>query len=113
MSPIGGPESKKYYLCFFHPNNYQTSNNYGSNLELEASPRRFRKQEIPDFYTAAPDSLMSSSYQSGRYEGSEYESLDSNIPIPSKPPPALPKRPPKLFTRSQSEQINSEVLGYQ
>ena len=74
--------------------NYQTSNNYGSILELEASPRRFRKQEIPDFYAVAPDSLPS--YQCGRYEGgSEYGSLDSNIPIPSEPPPALPKRPPK------------------
>ena len=81
--------------------NYQPSNNYGSILELEASPRRFRKQEIPDFYTAAPDSLMSS-YQCGRYEGSEYDSLDSNIPIPSEPPPALPKRPPKLCSASAS-----------
>ena len=79
---------------------YQTSNNYGSILELEASPRRFRKQEIPDFYAVAPDSLPS--YQCGRYEGSEYDSLDSNIPIPSEPPPALPRRPPKLCSASVS-----------
>ena len=81
--------------------NYQTSNNYGSILELEASPRRFRKQEIPDFYTAAPDSLSSYGCR-GRYEGSEYDSIESNIPIPSEPPPALPKRPPKSCSASAS-----------
>ena len=75
----------------------QSSNNYGSILELEASPRRFRKQEIPDFYTTAPDSL--SSYHYGRY-GSEFDSIESNIPIPSEPPPALPRRPPKLSSAS-------------
>ena len=71
----------------------QSSNNYGSIIELEASPRRFRKQEIPDFYTTAPDSLY------GRY-GSEFDSIESNIPIPSEPPPALPRRPPKLSSAS-------------
>ena len=81
------------------------SGSYGSILELEASPRRFRKHEIPDFYAASQDSLTFN-YGSGRY-GSEFDSLGSldgdqslSIPMPSEPPPALPQRPPKLSSVS-------------
>ena len=83
--------------------NTQTSNTYGSILQLEASPRRFRKHEIPDFYAASQDSLAFN-YDSGRYGGavSIDDSLDSglNIPMPSEPPPALPQRPPRLSSVS-------------
>ena len=87
--------------------NTQASNTYGSILELEASPRRFRKHEIPDFYSASQDSLAFN-YSSGRYGGGGAEmdsggtSLDSslNLPPPSEPPPALPQRPPKLSSVS-------------
>ena len=79
--------------------NTQNSNTYGSILELEASPRRFRKNEIPDFYAATQDSF--SFNYGGRY-GAEMESADSSlsIPMPSEPPPALPQRPPKLTSVS-------------
>ena len=86
--------------------NTQTSNTYGSILELEASPRRFRKHEIPDFYAASQDSLAFN-YGSGRYGGAASldsidDSLESslNLPMPSEPPPALPQRPPKLSSVS-------------
>ena len=86
--------------------NTQTSNTYGSILELEASPRRFRKHEIPDFYAASQNSLAFN-YGSGRYGGavsidSIDDSLESslNLPMPSEPPPALPQRPPKLSSVS-------------
>ena len=85
--------------------NTQNSNTYGSILELEASPRRFRKHEIPDFYAASQDSLAFN-YGSGRYGAVSVDSIDDslesslNLPMPSDPPPALPQRPPKLSSVS-------------
>ena len=59
--------------------NTQTSNTYGSILELEASPRRFRKHEIPDFYAASQDSLAFN-YGSGRYGGAvSLDSIDDSL----------------------------------
>ena len=104
--------------------NTQTSNTYGSILELEASPRKFRKHEIPDFYSANQDALAFN-YSSGRY-GAEFDSLGSmdssqSIPMPAEPPPALPQRPPKLSSvsppplppKKQSVMSSSSVFSNQ
>ena len=56
----------------------QQSNTYGSILELEASPRRYR---------ASPP------------HSSDYDSFNLP-PMPMEPPPALPQRPPKLAQHS-------------
>lgn len=71
---------------------------YGSILELEASPRRYRNNDIPDVYSTSQDSPSFSS----RYEEHKNSSVDSsiNIPMPAEPPPALPERPPKSISRS-------------
>ena len=79
--------------------NTQTSNTYGSILQLEASPRRFRKHEIPDLYAASQDSLVFN-YGSGRYGGVVSIDDSLNITMPSEPPPALPQRPPRLSSVS-------------
>ena len=74
--------------------NTQNSNTYGSILELEASPRRYRNKELREFYYSSQDSPTYS--RSGEYaEGSSHDS-SLNIPPPMDPPPALPERLPKL-----------------
>ena len=110
--------------------NHQSSNTYGSILELEASPRRFRKYEIPDFYTAREDSLaFTYGAGSGKYDDmKEFDSLGSheadmslNIPMPAEPPPALPQRPPKLSSvsppplppKKQSVMMGTSVFSQQ
>ena len=71
---------------------------YGSILELEASPRRYRNNDMPDIYSTSQDSPSFSS----RYDEHKNSSVDSsiNIPMPAEPPPALPERPPKSISRS-------------
>ena len=76
------------------PINTQNSNTYGSILELEASPRRYRNKELREFYYSSQDSPTYS--RSGEYaEGSSHDS-SLNLPPPMEPPPALPERLPKL-----------------
>eukprot|EP00090_Calanus_glacialis_P026601 TRINITY_DN41852_c0_g1_i1.p1 TRINITY_DN41852_c0_g1~~TRINITY_DN41852_c0_g1_i1.p1 ORF type:complete len:1035 (-),score=211.54 TRINITY_DN41852_c0_g1_i1:57-2987(-) len=79
--------------------NTQNSNTYGSILELEASPRRYRNKELHDFYSTSQDSPT---YTSSRYAVDFDSSVESslNIPMPREPPPALPERPPKLTSHS-------------
>ena len=86
--------------------NTQNSNTYGSILELEASPRRYRNKELRDFYYSSQDSPTYS--RSGEYaEGSSHES-SLNLPPPMEPPPPLPPHqgrrspPPPLPPKKQS-----------
>ena len=67
---------------------------YGSILELEASPRRYRTSELHELYSRSQDSPSCSS---SRYGDCRDSSVDSslNIPMPAEPPPALPERPSK------------------
>ena len=71
---------------------------YGSILELEASPRRYRNSEMHELYSTSQDSPSCSS----RYGDCKDSSIDSslNIPMPAEPPPALPERPPKSISLS-------------
>ena len=74
------------------------SSSYGSILELEASPRRYRQNDLHDLYSTSQDSPSCSS----RYGDGKDSSVDSslNIPMPPEPPPALPERPPKSSSLS-------------
>lgn len=71
---------------------------YGSILELEASPRRYRNNDLHELYSTSQDSPSVSS----RYGDCKDSSVDSslNIPMPLEPPPALPERPPKSSSMS-------------
>ena len=78
----------------------QNSNAYGSILELEASPRRYRNKELREFYYSSQDSPTYS--RTGSNDYAEGSSIDSslNLPPPMEPPPALPERLPKLTSLS-------------
>ena len=80
---------------------------YGSILELEASPRRYRNSDLKDLLYATMGSQDSPTAYSERYSSSRdtrASSVDSslNIPMPLDPPPALPERPPKVNHQLQS-----------
>jgi len=79
----------------------QAHSSYGSILELEASPRRYRNSDLKDLLYSAMGSQDSPTAYSDRYSSSREtraSSVDSslNIPMPLDPPPALPERPPKV-----------------
>ena len=71
---------------------------YGSILELEASPRRYRTNDLHELYSTSQDSPSCSS----KYGDCRDSSVDSslNLPMPAEPPPALPERPSKSISLS-------------
>ena len=90
--------------------NTQNSNTYGSILELEASPRRYRNKELREFYYSSQDSPTYPPSRGDYGEGSSHDS-SLNMPPPMEPPPALPERLPKLPSLSPPPLPPKRLLG--